>query len=104
MDKNYAVYILSNYGETTFYIGVTNNIETRIIQHKDGLVEDSFSSKYSLNKLVYYEIYRDINEAIAREKQLKNWRRNWKIDLIKETNPQMIDLSRRWLDPESSSG
>ena len=102
MSKNYAVYILTNYGETTFYIGVTSNLEQRIYQHKNKLLE-GFSSKYDLNKLVYYEITEDIESAIIREKQLKNWHRQWKINLIKANNPQMVDLSEQWQDAETSS-
>ena len=95
MEKNYAVYILTNYGETTFYIGVTSNLEKRIYEHKNKLAK-GFSSKYELNKLVYYETTNDIESAITREKQLKNWHRQWKINLIKEKNPKMLDLSEQW--------
>ncbi len=95
MEKNYAVYILTNYGETTFYIGVTSNLEKRIYEHKNKLAK-GFSSKYELNKLVYYETTNDIESAITREKQLKNWHRQWKINLIKEKNPKMLDLSQQW--------
>ena len=90
--KQYYVYILTNYGETTFYIGVTNNIQTRIYEHKNKLVE-GFSSKYNLNKLVYYENTESIESAINREKQLKRWHRDWKLNLIKTSNPQFNDLS-----------
>lgn len=103
MRKDYIVYILTNYEETTFYIGVTSNLLKRMYEHKNKLNE-GFSSKYNLDKLVYYEIGSSITDAIAREKQLKNWRRSWKIDLIKNFNPNFDDLSVHWLDPESSSG
>ena len=81
-----------NKGNTTSYIGVTGNLPERIWQHKQKTVE-GFSSKYNLNKLVYYEIFEDVYEAISREKQLKRWSRNKKIILIKKINPRFADLS-----------
>jgi len=89
--KTYYVYILSNKSKT-LYIGVTNNLRRRIQQHKDKLVE-GFTKKYNLNKLVYYEILEDVKVAIRREKQLKNWHRQWKINLIESVNPEWNDLS-----------
>ncbi len=86
---------MSNKNLTTFYIGVTNDLERRIKEHKLGNGSE-FTSKYKLTYLVYCEIIRDIKTAIPREKQLKNWHRNWKLDLIKELNPQMIDLAKDW--------
>ena len=80
------VYILTNEINTVLYIGVTDNLIKRIYQHKMKVVS-GFTSKYNVNKLVYYEIYEDIIEAIKREKQLKNWHREWKINLIKRNNP-----------------
>ncbi|MDR1168838.1 MAG: GIY-YIG nuclease family protein [Heliobacteriaceae bacterium] len=91
-ENNYAVYIITNYNRTTFYVGVTGNLEARLVQHIYKVIPDSFSSKYHLNRLVYYEFYDYINDAIAREKQLKNWHRQWKINLIQQINPDMIDL------------
>ncbi len=90
--KNYAVYILTNYERTTFYVGVTGNLEARLAQHIHKMIPKSFTSKYHLNRLVYCEFTDNIDEAIAREKQLKNWHRQWKINLIKTTNPKMLDL------------
>ena len=81
-----------NKGNTTSYIGVTGNLSERIWQHKQKTVE-GFSSKYNLNKLVYYEIFEDVYEAISREKQLKRWSRNKKIILIKKINPRFADIS-----------
>ena len=95
MNKNCAVYILTNKSNTTFYIGVTSNLAKRIYEHKSKCV-DSFSSRYNVNKLVYFEQTESIQDAIKREKQLKNWRRNWKINLIKENNPTFKDLSKEW--------
>ena len=88
---DYYVYIISNDKKGTIYIGVTNNLEGRIWEHKEGIYK-GFSSKYKTNKLVYYEVYNDINEAIAREKQLKKWKRDWKIELIEKDNPNWEDL------------
>lgn len=92
MEKICAVYIMTNYSETTFYIGVTSNLPRRILEHKNKVVE-GFTQKYNVNKLVYYEITDSIEVAINREKQLKRWHREWKINLIKEMNPQFRDLS-----------
>jgi putative endonuclease len=92
---NAFIYVMSNKNLTTFYIGVTNDLEHRVRQHKNG--EGSvFTSKYNLDHLVYYEIISDIKTAISREKQLKRWRREWKINLIKELNPDFIDLAKDW--------
>jgi len=93
--KNYYVYILTNYEETTFYIGVTSDLMKRVFEHKNKLAE-GFSSKYNLSKLVYFETTDSVTSAIEREKQLKRWHRQWKIDLIKETNPNLNDLSEQW--------
>ena len=85
------VYIMSNKNRTTFYIGVTSNLKERIGDHKNGL-GSVFTTKYSLFDLVYYEKFPDILQAIDREKQLKKWHREWKINLIKSKNPEMEDL------------
>lgn len=89
--KNYFVYILCN-NSKTLYIGVSNDLERRMYEHKNKLIE-GFTKKYNLTKLVYYEISNDIKSAIAREKQLKNWHRQWKINLIEKDNPTWKDLS-----------
>ena len=86
---------MSNKNVTTFYIGVTSDLERRVKEHKNGNGSE-FTSKYKLTHLVYYEMIRDINKAIQREKQLKNWQRKWKIDLIKELNSEMLDLAKDW--------
>ncbi|MCJ7740580.1 GIY-YIG nuclease family protein [Candidatus Microgenomates bacterium] len=91
MTKSYYVYIITNSRNTVLYIGVTSNITARIFQHKNKLVS-SFSSKYNLDKLVYYEMFEDINMAIEREKQIKAGNRKKKIDLIKKFNPDWKDL------------
>ena len=75
----------------TIYIGVTSNLIKRIYEHKNNLVE-GFTKKYNIHNLVYYEITEDVNSVIAREKQLKRWKRNWKIELIEKNNPGWKDL------------
>lgn len=95
MSKTYAVYILTNYNETTFYIGVTGNLQKRIWEHKNKAI-NGFTKKYNVDKLVYYELTEDVKVALNREKQLKNWHRQWKINLIKEMNPNFKDLSENW--------
>lgn len=113
MKNKNAVYIMTNYLNTTFYVGVTNNLLRRVCEHKSQN-KDCFTSKYNLNKLVYFEMTESIEVAIRREKQLKNWKRQWKIDLIAKNNPAFKDLSndigltdeliKTLIDPESSSG
>jgi len=91
----YYVYILSNKKNRTLYIGVTNNLERRMFEHKNKLIEE-FSKKYSLTKLMYFEIFQHIEEAIKREKRLKKWKRQWKINLIEENNSSWNDLASDW--------
>jgi putative endonuclease len=91
-DRQYYVYILTNKSNNVLYIGVTNDLIPRIFEHKNKLVE-GFTKKYNLRKLVYYEATNDIESAINREKQLKNWHRDWKINLIDQFNPEWKDLS-----------
>ncbi|MBP5748636.1 MAG: GIY-YIG nuclease family protein [Treponema sp.] len=92
----YYVYILSNYTNSTLYIGVTNDLKRRIYEHKNKLIS-GFSSKYNVNKLVYFEETTDIKSAIQREKNLKKWKREWKDELIKKNNPSFYDLSKELL-------
>jgi putative endonuclease len=93
--QTYSVYILSNFARTVFYIGVTNNLQIRMWQHRNN-EGGEFTSKYKCHFLMYYEDYGDIRNAIAREKQLKNWRREWKIVLIRKDNTDLIDLAKDW--------
>ena len=86
------VYFLSNTYNNVLYIGVTNNILRRIAEHK-AKKSKGFTSKYNCNKLVYIEIFDFISEAIAREKQLKSWKRRWKDELVNKENPEWNDLS-----------
>ena len=95
MKKTYAVYIMTNYSETSLYIGVTSNLPKRVWEHKNKVVE-GFTEKYNVDKLVYFETTDSIESEIKREKQLKNWHREWKINLIKENNPDFRDLSLDW--------
>ncbi len=91
MSKSYYVYILASKKYGTLYTGVTSNLIKRIYEHKESLI-DSFTKKYKVNQLVYYEIHGNIIEAISREKQIKKWKRDWKTNLIEETNPDWLDL------------
>lgn len=84
------VYILGN-NNLTIYIGVTSDLIKRIHEHKGDYI-DGFTKKYKLHKLLYYEVLISIGDAINREKQLKNWHRNWKLNLIKKFNPEFKDL------------
>jgi putative endonuclease len=86
-----AIYILASGRNGTLYLGVSSDLVKRIWQHKNDVVE-GFTNKYQVHLLVYYELYEDIYTAIAREKQLKNWRREWKIALIEKANPIWKDL------------
>ncbi len=89
--KQYYVYILASKRNGTLYIGVTNDLIKRVWQHKNKLI-DGFTKKYGVDKLVYYEATPDVESAITREKQMKNWHREWKVNLIQSKNPQWRDL------------
>ncbi len=82
---------MTNKIDSVLYVGVTNNLVKRVYQHKNKLAS-GFTSKYNISKLVYYEIFEDIHEAIKREKQIKNWHREWKIRLIRSKNPSFEEL------------
>lgn len=89
--KQYYVYILASQRNGTLYIGVTNDLIKRVWQHKNKAA-DGFTKKYGVDKLVYFEDTSDIMSALEREKQLKNWHRQWKINLIQGKNPEWKDL------------
>ena len=91
MERQYYVYILTSKRNGTLYTGVTSDLIRRVFEHKNDLI-DGFTNKYQVHKLVHYEIFSDINEAIAREKQIKSWQRSWKKNLIEKVNPRWIDL------------
>ena len=93
--KRMYVYIMTNKPNGTLYIGVTNNLVRRVWEHKNKVVE-GFTKKYNIDRLVYYELTDSVETAINREKQLKRWHRDWKINLIKEMNPEFKDLSTDW--------
>lgn len=112
MSKKGHVYILTNENNSMLYIGVTSDIYRRIDEHKAG-VGSEFTDKYKLHKLIHLEITDNILDAIKREKQLKNWHKEWKWNLIKERNSELKDLYNEWLypnndelkiDPEMNSG
>ena len=86
------IYIVTNKNNTTLYIGVTSNLPVRILEHKTKKYKNSFTAKYNLDKLVYWESFQDIGDAIGREKQLKGGSRQKKLDLIKSINPDWNDL------------
>ena len=92
----YFVYIITNKKDGVLYIGVTNDIERRIFEHKNKLVK-GFTSKHNLDKLIYFEKFQYLDDAIKREKNMKKWKREWKIKLIIENNPNWEDLSKDWI-------
>jgi putative endonuclease len=89
--KTYFVYVLTNKPRGVLYIGVTNDLERRVYQHREG-TGSAFCRKYNLDRLVYAAEFGDVNEAIAAEKRLKKWRRAWKEQMIEEMNPQWQEL------------
>lgn len=92
MVKEAYVYIMANKYNTTLYIGMTNDLQRRVGEHK-AHVNKGFSDRYNCEKLVYFEGLESIDAAISREKELKNWKREWKNNLVKEENPDWHDLS-----------
>jgi putative endonuclease len=93
--KLYYVYIMSSI-TGVLYVGISNSVDGRTLQHKDGDKRTAFTAKYNCTKLVYYEEFEYVNDAIAREKQLKGWSRKKKLALIREMNPLMTDLAWDW--------
>ena len=94
--KHYYVYMMTNRSKT-LYTGVTNHLERRVWEHKHKVLP-GFSSRYNITRLIYYEETDDIDQAIAREKQIKGWLRAKKIALIESTNPDWLDLSEKWYE------
>ena len=90
-EYNYYVYIMTNKLNTVLYIGVTDNLTRRVYEHKNKVIK-GFTEKYNINKLVYFETTKNVNSAIAREKVLKRWKRDWKFSLIEEKNKNWEDL------------
>jgi len=95
--RDYYVYLLTN-RSGTLYTGVTNDLQRRMYEHKNKLVE-GFTKRYNIDMLVYYEVTDDINGALNREKQIKAWRRSKRVALIESTNPQWRDMSDGWFSP-----
>ena len=92
--KSYYVYLLTNWNNKVIYVGVTNDLNRRLYEHKNKIIQ-GFTQKYNLNKLVYFEETNDINAAIPREKEIKKWRREKKDKLVNQLNPNWIDLSEQ---------
>jgi putative endonuclease len=90
-DHAYYVYILASQRNGTLYVGVTNDLIRRVQEHREGLVP-GFTKRYGVKLLVYFEAHQEITEAILREKRIKRWRRNWKLQLIEDRNPRWLDL------------
>ncbi|MCL2616301.1 MAG: GIY-YIG nuclease family protein [Defluviitaleaceae bacterium] len=86
------VYFMANKYNSVLYVGVTNNLERRIWEHKNGIDKSNFTYKYNCHKLVHCESYSDIKDAIARKKQVKRWNREWKNAVVEKDNPDWIDL------------
>lgn len=97
----YVVYIITNKPRGTFYIGITSDLRRRITEHKLGLMQ-GFSKKYNLTKLVYYEQFQYVEDAIYREKKLKRWKKDWKSDLIENLNPEWNDLYENIFGPKDT--
>jgi putative endonuclease len=94
-DHNYYVYIVTNKHRTTLYIGMTNDLGRRIVEHKNGEIA-GFTQRYQLNRLVWFEYFGEVTAAIAREKEPKGWLRSKKIALVEKENPRWFDLSADW--------
>lgn len=92
--KEYYTYIMASYSKT-LYVGMTNNLLRRVYEHKHK-TNQGFTSRYNINKLVYFETFADVRDAIAREKQIKGWLRIKKVNLIESVNPNWEDLGREW--------
>jgi len=99
--KTYFVYFLTNKRFTVLYTGVTSDLQQRVYEHKTKLHRNSFTAKYLCDRLVYYEEFSDVEEAIKREKQVKRYKTTWKSNLVNQMNPEWKDLSKGWYDPKS---
>ena len=94
MARQYYVYIMTNRSRT-LYVGVTNDLERRVYEHRSG-IDESFTKRYKIDRLVYFDETSNVEAAISREKEIKKWRRSKKIDLIEASNPGWKDLSEGW--------
>ena len=97
--RQYSVYVMSNHSRT-LYIGVTRDLQRRIAQHREGTFDRSFTKRYKVTRLVYFEVYGDVRAAIARERQLKRWTREKKLRLIETVNTGWDDLAADWPNRE----
>jgi len=97
MEKNYHVYLLSSRSHV-LYTGITNDLMSRVSQHREGKVS-SFTAQYRIHRLVYFETFHNVSAAIAREKQIKSWTREKRVELIQATNPTWLDLAADWFSP-----
>jgi len=91
IEKAYSVYIMTNRPRGVLYTGMTSVLPGRVLKHREG-VFDGFTRKYNCRRLVWFETWREVSQAILREKRIKHWRRIWKIDLVEKLNPQWLDL------------
>jgi putative endonuclease len=91
MERTYYVYILASRRNGTLYVGVTNDLSRRVYEHREGLIP-GFTTTYGVKRLVWYDVFPTVDEAIAHEKRLKRWRRSWKLALIEAMNPDWADL------------
>lgn len=91
VEKRPCVYILASQRNGTLYVGVTSDLARRVFEHKEGAIE-GFTNDYAVHNLVFYEFHETMNDALTREKRIKKWRRQWKLDLIEQSNPQWRDL------------
>lgn len=96
-EYNFYVYIMSNYKRSAYYVGFCNSLSRRLIEHIKGLGAE-FTKKYKTKDLLYYEQYKYVNDAINREKEIKKWRREKKLDLIRESNPELKTLNQELFD------
>ena len=93
----YFVYILASQRNGTLYIGMTNDLQRRVYEHKTGIVK-GFTQKYGVSLLIYFEEFQQVQQAIERENNLKKWKRAWKVKLIEQQNPKWDDLAKDWYD------
>ena len=93
---------MSNKPNGVIYIGVTDYLEARVLEHKEKVFKKSFTAKYNCDKLIYFEEFKDGNKAAIREKQLKKWKRDWKLNLINDMNPDWMDISLNWKNSVNS--
>jgi putative endonuclease len=99
----YWVYILANKHNNVVYVGMTNDLQRRVLEHKTGNYSTAFTRRYNITKLVWYEQRIDLQDTLLHEKRLKRWRRPWKDALIAKMNPEWKDLSEGWYDPRDLS-